>query len=258
MSRRVNLIPMAGAGQRFVDAGFSTAKPLIEVGGKPMIVRAADSLPSCDQWIFVCRREVCNDPDVKGLFAQCFSPFEVIPVDSLTEGQACTCLLAREQLQDDDMLNIGACDNAMTWSQDSYDLLADDPAVDAWIWTFRNNPAVLQNPNMYGWVDVDDSNWVKRISVKIPISETPMQDHAVIGSFTFRRASDFMRCADAMIDADRRINNEFYVDELMNVAVESGLKVKVLEVDRYICWGTPQDLSVYQYWHGYFERMGLE
>ncbi|NBW64539.1 lipopolysaccharide biosynthesis protein, partial [bacterium] len=51
MSRRVNLIPAAGAGARFVEAGYATPKPLLPVDGEPMIVRAARALPEADLYI---------------------------------------------------------------------------------------------------------------------------------------------------------------------------------------------------------------
>jgi hypothetical protein len=175
-----------------------------------------------------------------------------VAVESLTEGQACTCLLARDHLSSDDWLNIGACDNAMIWDQEKFDALQSNNKVDGIIWTFRRNPAVLQDPRMYGWVKTNDQEQALSVSVKIPISDDPMNDHAVIGAFSFRKSADFVRCADDMIAQNRRINGEFYVDELMNVAIENGLQIHVFEVDYYVCWGTPQDLDTYNYWSGYF------
>lgn len=257
MSRRVNLIPMAGAGQRFVDAGFTVPKPLINVGGQPMIVHAARSLPACDEWIFVCRAEHLRDSDIGSQLEEMFRPATVISVDHLTEGQACTCLLARDSLRPDDVLTIGACDNAMTWPAALYqrNFLAGD--TDFAVWTFRHNPAVLQNPKMYGWVKTESDGSIAGVSVKVPISDQPMEDHAVIGAFTFRRAADFIAACDDMIRANARVKNEFYVDQSINFALARGLRGMPLEVDRYICWGTPQDLAIYDYWRGYFQQAGL-
>ncbi|MDA1086702.1 MAG: NTP transferase domain-containing protein [Verrucomicrobia bacterium] len=254
MVEQINLIPMAGAGQRFLDAGYTTAKPLIPVDGEPMIAHAAGCLPAADRWIFVCRQEHIDDYAIDRELKTMFDPADVISVAALTEGQACTCLLARDMIPADACVTIGACDNAMTYDRNAYQSVMEEPGVDAIIWTFRQNPAVLQDPRMYGWVSVGADDTVTGVSVKIPISDTPMNDHAVIGAFTFRRWADFVRCSDTMIEADRRIRNEFYVDEAMNLAVELGLRVKVFEVDRYICWGTPQDLDTYNYWAGYFRK----
>jgi len=257
MSRKVNLIPMAGAGERFVDAGYTTPKPLILIGNAPMVVKAAECLPLADEWIFICREHHIQEAAIDATLRKYFHESKIISVSELTEGQACTCLLAKDLLRADDLLTIGACDNFMTYNAQNLKALMEDNTLDAIIWTFRNNPAVLQNPKMYGWVMVDSDNWVQKVFCKIPISDSPMNDHAIIGTFTFKKAKDFSNSANAMIAADRRINNEFYVDEVMNVFMEKGFRVKVFEVDRYICWGTPQDVETYNYWRGYFQRVGI-
>jgi hypothetical protein len=116
----------------------------------------------------------------------------IVTVDKLTEGQAITCLAARDYIPDDAILTIGASDNDMTYSESEMERLFLDEEVDGWIWTFRNNPAVLQNPKMYGWVETfQDSVRAKRVWCKIPLSETPMNDHAVIGAFTFKKSKYF-------------------------------------------------------------------
>lgn len=257
MARRVNLIPMAGAGQRFLDAGYTTCKPLIHVGNVPMIVKAAHSLPSPDEWIFICRDHHIKEAGIDAVLQEHFHNAKVISIKKLTEGQACTCLLAKSLLRPDDILTIGACDNAMTYDDQLLKTMMESNSVDALIWTFRKNPVVLQNPQMYGWVVVDSDNYVEKVRCKIPVSNSPMNDHTVIGTFTFKRAEDFIDCTNTMIAADRRINNEFYIDEAMNVLVEKGLRVKVFEVDRYICWGTPRDVETYHYWQSYFQQVGL-
>ena len=254
MARRVNLVPMAGEGQRFVDAGYTVPKPLIKIAGVSMVVRASRDLPEADHWIFVCRSHHIDEAGIDSALREYFPNSTVLNVDKLTEGQACTCLLAEDLLKPDDILTIGACDNSMTYDRAIWTAAMADDNVDSFIWTFRNNPAVLQDPNMYGWVAADEQDYVKSVSCKIPLTDTPMTDHAVIGTFTFRRAGDFIRCAHDMITANRRIRNEFYVDELMNVAVETGLRPKVFEVERYICWGTPQDVDTYNYWKTYFQQ----
>ena len=252
MPRRVNLIPMAGAGQRFVDAGYRMPKPLIDVGGRPMIVHAARSLPEPDLWIFVCRAEHVAEGGIDRTLHELFWPAIVITVDHLTEGQASTCLLARGELRPDDLLTIGACDNAMTWDRAAYAQSFLNGKDDFLVWSFRHHPAVLQDPRMYGWVRTGPDGGVTGVSVKVPISEIPMNDHAVIGAFTFRRAGLFLDACDDMIRANSRIKNEFYVDNSINFALARGARGRPFEVNRYICWGTPRDLEIYNYWRGYF------
>jgi dTDP-glucose pyrophosphorylase len=243
--RRVNLIPMAGAGQRFLDAGYTVPKPLIPVDGVPMVVRAAGALPDADHWVFVCRAEHVRDAAIDRELERHFSPATVLTVDRLTEGQASTALLAASVLRPDDRLTIGACDNGMTYDGAALQRLWADGA-DAIIWTFRGNPTVLQNPRMYGWVATDAHGHVTGVSCKKPISADPIHDHAVVGTFAFRRVSDFVRATQRTIALDRRVNGEFYIDVVMDQAVADGLEVRVLEVERYVCWGTPHDLESFR------------
>lgn len=240
-TRRVNLIPMAGAGQRFVEAGYTTPKPLIPVDGVPMVVRAAASLPAADQWLFVCRTEHVREARIDSALRRHFDPITVITVDRLTEGQASTCLLAEPALEPDDRLTIGACDNQMSYDHGALESIWDEGA-EAVIWTFRGNPAVLQNPNMYGWVDADGDGRVAGVSCKVPLSSDPISDHAVAGAFGFKRASDFLQTVRRTIALDRRVNGEFYMDVVMDQAARDSLDVRVIEVESYVCWGTPQDL----------------
>ncbi len=252
---RINLIPMAGEGQRYVDAGYQIPKPFIEVDGLPMVIRACQALPKADRYIFVCRKSHLEKYPMEEKIKEYIPNAIIVTVDKLTEGQAITCLAARDYIPEDAILTIGASDNDMTYQESEMERLFSDDQVDGWIWTFRNNPAVLQNPKMYGWVEtIQNSVRAKRVSCKIPLSENPMKDHAVIGAFTFKKAKYFFEAVEAMVDANERINHEFYVDVAIDFAIRAGLNIQACEVDQYICWGTPQDYKTYQYWLDYFKR----
>jgi dTDP-glucose pyrophosphorylase len=250
----INLVPMAGSGERFSKEGYGDPKPLIDVSGKPMILQAANSLPVADKWIFICREEQVKEYDIDKILRKRFPESEVISINYLTDGQASTCLLAESYLSDQESLLIGACDNGMIWDTGKYDSIVASEEVDACIWTFRNNVTVKRNPRMYGWVVVDKDENATKVSCKIPISSNPVRDHAIIGTFYFRRSINFFNAVRKMIARNRRINNEFYIDEAMNELIEEGLKVKVFEVNKYICWGTPNDLRTYRYWEQYFRK----
>ena len=250
----VNLIPMAGAGSRFTQEGYKDPKPLIQVSGKPMIVRACSSLPEASRWIFVCRGEHINQYGVDRVLQEYYPGCDIIRVDYLTEGQASTCMLAKDLLDPDQPLTIGACDNGMTWDREAFKRVWQDPGVDALIWTFRHNATVKRNPQMYGWVETGADQTARRVSCKKPLSDSPDRDHAIIGAFTFKSAAIFTEATQTMMEKNRRINGEFYVDVVMDEVIRAGYRVKVFEVDQYICWGTPNDLRTYEYWETYFGK----
>ncbi len=234
---------MAGEGQRFLNQGYDVPKPLIEVDGLPMIIQAAKCLPDADNWVFICRKEHIELYNIDLTLNKYFNNSKIISIDRLTEGQAITCLLAKNHLKKDDILTIGACDNGMSYNEKTFKQLCYNN--DAIIWTFKNNKSVLKDPYMYGYVDVDNTGKAKKVSCKKPISNDPINDHTIVGAFTFSKAEYFISNTEKIISKKIKINNEYYLDTVMNECIKSGLSVSTLETDQYHCWGTPSDLLEY-------------
>ncbi len=244
LSSTTLLMPMAGNGKRFSDEGYVLTKPMITVDGKPMFQRALQDLPMCDKNIFITK----NDSELTKMSANSVR----ITVQETTEGQAATCLLAKDHINTTTPLFIVPCDNGLVYDITAFKNLQQQ--ADVIIFSFRNNTAVVNNPNQYGWVNVDQ-NLAISISCKKAISAQPMQDHAITGAFWFKKGSDFVAAAENMIAQQRKINNEYYVDECMNDCIKMGLMVFVFEIEQYICWGTPNDLKTYFYWQSYFNQI---
>jgi dTDP-glucose pyrophosphorylase len=249
----IALIPMAGAGSRFQKEGYDIPKPLIKVNGKPMVINAVEALPEAEKHIFICRDFHIKDYQIDKELKHYYPGATIISVDHLTEGQASTCLLAKDYINNDEELVIGASDNGMIYDKNRFD--KDKQDADCLVFTFRNNVTVVPKPQQYGWVVADENNNATKVSVKVPISNNPKKDHAIVGAFWFRQGKYFVEAAERMIAKNRRVNNEFYVDECINELIEAGQKVKVFEIDSYICWGTPDDLRTYEYWQDFFSDM---
>lgn len=255
------VVPMAGRGDRFRKAGYETPKPLINVSGKPMVVQATNSLPPCRRHIFIALAEHLkrkDEGDIESALRSAFPGCSIVAIDGVTEGQACTTQIGLSESEppvgDDDAIIIGACDNGMIFDEVKWNSLVKDLSVDAIAFTFRSHPAGKRNPQMYGWLKVDDRDRIVGVSVKVPISDHPERDHAIVGSFYFRRAADFHEALSRLKCANKRVNGEFYVDSLIGELVEMGRTCKVFEVDHYICWGTPDDLRVFEYWQEFFHN----
>lgn len=250
---QTNLIPMAGEGRRFLEAGYTTPKPLISVDGMPMVQRAAECAPAGERWVFVCRADHLNHPRLADTLQQRWPQARVMSVARTTEGQACTCLLAEAEIPADQPLFIGACDNGMLWDAERFQSLIKDPRIDALIWTFQRHVGVRRHPQMYSYVEVaPDGMTARRVSMKTPLSEDPIHDHAVVGAFWFHRAGDFFQAARQLTARQDRTRGEFYVDACMNEVMRAGHRVGVFLLDHYIGWGTPDELNTYEYWDRYF------
>lgn len=248
------LLPMAGLGSRFRNEGYETPKPLIEVSGYPMVAQAVRMLPEADETRFVCLAEHLQNYPIKEQLSASVPNASFSEINGLTEGQAITCSLGLDPEEDDRPLLIGACDNGMIYQSDKWNTLVNNQSVDAVIWSFKGHPGAKEKPEMYGWIKTDESDTVIGMSVKVPISDTPENDHAVVGSFYFKNAGVFNAGLERLIKNNNRVNNEYYVDSLMGELVELGYTVKVFQVDHYIGWGTPADYESFRYWQSFFHK----
>lgn len=253
------IIPMAGAGQRFADEGYRIHKPAIPTTDRrdgreyPMVVCATRDLPGVavnGSNVTYIDRTFHKTDGVEAEILRHYPEASFINVEQLTEGQACTCLLAKEKINNAEELLIAGCDNGMVMDGDRFHALTKE--CDVIVFTYRHNEAVLIKPDAYGWVKVSDGNRITGLSIKKAISDTPMEDHAVVATFWFRHGYDFVKAAEKMVSENDRINGEFYVDEVIRHAMELGLDARVFEIDRYIGWGTPRDYEEYMatinYW----------
>ncbi|PWC28804.1 hypothetical protein CR165_11345 [Pseudoroseomonas aestuarii] len=247
------LVPMAGAGQRFRDAGYEQPKPLIAVSGRPMAVQAALDLPEAPRRRFILRRDLPFLEAVTAALAEGVAGAETVLLEKLTEGQASTCLAGMEGLDLDAPLTIGACDNGVLFDAGRFSALMAEGGPDVLVWGVRGHPAARRRPQSYGWIDADGAGRIRRVAVKEPLAD-PAADPIVIGAFTFRRARDFVAAAERMIARQARVNGEFYIDTCINDAVELGLACALFEVEHYLGWGTPDELRSFAYWQSCFHK----
>lgn len=253
------LIPMAGEGNRFKEEGYSVPKPLIPTFDRqtktelPMVVCATHSLPYSEKskFIFV-DRDFHKEQGVEKTISEYFPNAKFITLDSLTEGQACTALKAKDLINTDEELLIGACDCGI--NIDLFKFEEMKKTEDCIVFTFTGNDSVQKNPNAYGWMKVNDENRVVDVSIKKAISENPVNDPAVAAIFWFKHGKDFVEAAEKMIAKNDRVNNEFYIDQVIKY-IMNDKPTKVFNVDKYFCWGTPKDYEDYQntvkYWENF-------
>lgn len=250
----INLIPLAGRGNRFIQEGYKSPKPLIEVSGKPMIMQAVSYLPACEKKIFVCLAEHLDNYPLEREITERYPDAKIVRIEKVTEGQACTAELGLKYEDPELPLLIGTCDNGMLWDARKYQSLVDSENVDAIVWSFRHHSSSERNPQLYGWIKVDNEDNVQYVSVKKAISSDPYNDHAIVGTFYFKKMKYFLESLRELYKKNIRVNGEFYIDSCVNELIEMGLRVKVFEVESYICWGTPDDLRTYEYWQSFFHK----
>jgi len=227
------LIPMAGAGKRFEQAGFTFPKPLIEVNGKPMIQVVVENLNIDANYIFIVREEHYSKYNLKYLLNLITPKCKIVVIDQMTEGAACTTLLAEKHINNDKPLLIANSDQFIEWdSADfSYKMLESD--MDGCILTFN-----ATHPK-WSYVKIENG-FVAEVAEKKPISNI-----ATCGVYYYRKGSDYVKYAGQMIEKDIRTNGEFYVCPVYNEFIEAGKKIKHYPVEKMTGLGTPEDLDAF-------------
>ena len=253
------IIPMAGLGKRFLDAGYAKAKPLIRVSGLPMVAQAANDLPLTKHLIFVLRKDLPDYIDTINELKKLYPRAIIKTINKVSNGQACTALIGLEALAKEtegfiDSITIGTCDSGALYNHKVFNQLIKNNSADVIVWGIRGYPNAIRNPNMYGWIDIDDkTELIRSISVKKPLN-SPKTDPIVLGIFTFRKPQYFRNALSSLIDRNGKINGEFYIDSLINDAIGLGLRCRFFEVDSFLCWGTPDDLLTFEYWQSCFHK----
>ena len=228
------LIPMAGAGSRFENAGYTFPKPLIEVHGKPMIQLVVENLNIDAQHIFIVQKQHYEQYNLQYLLNLIAPNNVIIPVSGLTEGAACTTLLAKEFIDNDEPLLTANSDQFVEWDSNEflYSMQADE--VDGGILTFNS-----VHPK-WSFAKTDNDGFVTEVAEKKPIS-----DNATVGVYYWSKGSDYVKYAEQMIEKNNRVNGEFYVCPVYNEAIGDDKKIKTFHIDKMWGLGTPEDLEVF-------------
>ena len=230
------VIPMAGRGSRFANAGYELPKPLIDVNGKHMIEVVTDNLrPSCEhRFIYICLAEHIEKYGLIEKLNKIAPGCAIVPVSQVTEGAACTVLLAEQYINNDDRMMIANSDQFV--DIDINDYLEQQKGYDGLIMT------MTAHDNKWSFIKYDENGFVTEVREKEVIS-----DEATVGIYNFAKGSDFVAGAHEMIEKNIRVNNEFYVAPVYNILIEHGKKFVYRNIGSLQngMWGlgVPEDLE---------------
>ncbi len=241
------VIPMAGLGQRFKAAGYKEPKPLIKIMNKPMIQWVVENIRLSKkpyQVSFICNKEHIDLYGMDELLKKLEPSAAIVELSSVTEGAACTILVASESIDMNRPLLIVNSDQFVEVNIDDFINDAEKKHVDGHIMTFFSNNA------KWSYAKVNEFLEVTEVAEKIPIS-----NHATVGIYYFRKAEDFILGAMDMIRNDRRVNGEFYVCPVYNELIKRRKRVSIFEIEtsKMHGLGTPEDLELFRIW---LEKLG--
>jgi HAD superfamily hydrolase (TIGR01509 family) len=228
------LIPMAGAGSRFEAAGYTFPKPLIEVRKKPMIQVVVENLNIKANYIYVVQKSHREKYNLDALLSLITPGCKIVETEGMTEGAACTALLAKEHINTDAPLFFANSDQFVEWDSNEFLYKMNETDADGGIVTFE-----ATHPK-WSFAKVDEKGLVTEVAEKKPISNI-----ATVGYYYWKHGSDFVKYAEQMIDKNVRVNNEFYVCPVFNEAIGDCKQIRTFNVSGMWGLGTPEDLNYY-------------
>lgn len=229
------VIPMAGRGSRFAKAGYKMPKPLIDIYGHPMIEHVTKNIrPDCKhRFIYICQQEHLEKYHLAAELERMAHGCAIVTVDHITEGAACTVLLAEKYIDNEDALMIANSDQFVDTDINQY--LACMADHDGLIMTMPDS-----DPK-WSYIRYDENGFVTTVQEKKVIS-----DQATVGIYNYRHGSEFVKYARQMIRKNLRVNNEFYVAPVYNEMIEAGAKIVFYNVGNSMYGlGTPEDLEIF-------------
>ena len=131
------LIPMAGAGSRFEAAGYTFPKPLIEVRKKPMIQVVIENLNIKANFIYVVQKEHREKYNLDALLSLITPGCKIVETEGMTEGAACTALLAKEHINSKSPLFFANSDQFVEWDSNEFLYKMNETEADGGIVTFE-------------------------------------------------------------------------------------------------------------------------
>ena len=228
------LIPMAGAGSRFEQAGYTFPKPLIEVNRKPMIQVVVENLNLDANYIYVVQKKHREQYNLDTLLNLITPGCQIVETDGITEGAACTALLAKEFINTDAPLFFANSDQFVEWDSNEFMYKMQETNADGGIVTFK-----ATHPK-WSFAKENELGLVTEVAEKNPIS-----DLATVGYYFWKHGSDFVKYAEKMIEQNIRVNNEFYVCPVFNQAINDSKQIRTFTAKTMWGLGTPEDLDFY-------------
>ena len=236
------IMPMAGEGSRFLKEGWMVPKPLIQLHGDPLFIRAINSLDISDiemKYSFIVRQEHIDKYDIDKMIRDYLPVANVYSVLKTTRGAVETCLLAEQGIDKDDAIIVMDCDlefrslNFVAIIKEILSKTIEEVDGGALV-SFQSNMS------KYSYAQIDENNNVLRTAEKEVIS-----NHALCGAYFFSKAEGFLSAAYHLLNEGNFSKSEFYVSLLYNYLLQKGETVQLAEIEEYYSYGTPEELGRY-------------
>lgn len=246
------IIPMSGVGKRFIDAGYTQPKPLIEVDGKPIIKHVVDLFPGILDITFICNKTHLEKTNMKNILVNLYPSCKIVEIpDNIKKGPVFAVSEIFDYIDDDKEIIFSYCDYGTVWDFDKF--LTNKSKYDGLIPCYTGfHPHMLGSDN-YAFCKME-GEYVCEIKEKQPFTDDKMKEFASNGTYYFKSGKLVKKYFQELIDLNINVNGEYYISLVYNLLIRDGLKVGVFEIEKMLQWGTPYDLEIYKGWSNYFKN----
>ena len=243
------IIPMAGLGQRFVDAGYKKPKPFIEVAGQKIIDRIVNMFDEDDEMIFICNERHLQTNETESYLQGIKRGCTILSVPQHTKGPVFTVMPHLDNIHDDEEVIVCYCDNPYLWDYEDFKKYVTENKVEGCILTHSGfHPHRLSSTYMAYCKTEGDS--LVEIKEKEPYTDDHMNEHASTGTYYFSKGSYIKKYFQAAIDNEvKHTNGEYYVTLVYNLMVTDRLDVRIYDTDHVTVFGTPDEVENYEAWN---------
>ncbi len=243
------VIPMAGAGKRFLDAGYKDIKPLILVHGRPMVQHVAEFFPGEENFLFICSNEHLQDIKVKSILQGIKPGAKITGIDfKPRHGVVYAVLWAKEYIHDDEPIIFSYCDYNIHWDYEGFKNFTRATGADGVVLSYSGFHPHLLGPNFYEGVNIDESGKIKEIKEKHSFSLNKQNSWHSCGLYYFKSGRLAKKYFERHLKSPPHENGEYYISTVYNELIKDGLTCLSYPLEFFCQWGTPEDLAEYTMW----------
>ena len=249
------VIPMAGHSERFFRGGYTVPKAFITIDGRPMIHWVCDIYSPDDEFVFIAQDTHLREPRFRKILESATPNYEIVEIEPHRKGPVYTSLFADDFVDDNEPVIIGYCDLYQHWNYQRF--LRITQAYDGGLAVFRGFHPASFGDTFYAYIKTNERGEMLELREKQSYTDRRHEEPASGGIYYLRTWGLFKEYSQRVLEENRAVGGEYYASLIYNPMVEDGLRVITFDIDKYICWGTPEDVEEYVFWSDFFKNDAL-
>ncbi len=247
------IIPMAGHSRRFKKAGYKDQKPFIIIDGKPMVERVCRMFSPTDEFVFVCNKEHLLIKDYRKILEKIVLNYHIVEIEPHEYGPVYSVLQSEKYITNkDEPIIITYCDFTMQWNYRQF--LLKSSLYEGSMAVFKGFHPASFGDTYYAYIKANENLEMVELREKQSFTDNRLNEFASTGVYYLENLKTFSHYANELLNSKEKVASEYYCSLIYNYLVRDGKRVNLFEVDKFICWGTPQDLEEYLFWSEYFAK----